>query len=299
LGPRGSREGRGTLLDVIIGGALVGALYSLVAVGLNIQYGITRILNLAYGEILIIGAYITFIFFNFYGINPLLTLILSGLITFILGILLQVAVFRKLVHSSSSAVELEFRSLFACFGLIYIIQNLLAYIFGTTPIGVPYLMEGISILGERFKTNMVVTAVLSVLINAVMYVFIRFTKFGLAMRATAEEPLGAQLIGIDVLKVHLVSFSMGCFAAALSGSMVCLIYSNLTPYSGTFYTIIALIILILGGKGNFLGSVAGAFIIGCSYYAMLRFKAALADPVIYIILIVVLIIRPRGLFGRQ
>lgn len=287
------------MLDVIIGGILIGALYSLVAVGLNIQYGITRILNLAYGEILIIGAYITFLFFNFYGINPLLTLILSGIITFIFGILLQVAVFRKLVHSSSSAAELEFRSLFACFGLIFIIQNILAHIFGTTPIGVPYLMGGISILGERFKTNMVVAAILSILINAVMYVLMRFTKFGLAMRATAEESLGAQLVGINILKVHLVSFSIGCLTASVAGSMVCLIYSNLTPYSGTFYTIIALIILILGGKGSFLGSIVGAFIIGCSYYAMLTFKAALADPVVYIILIVMLIIRPTGLFGRQ
>ena len=286
------------MLDVVIGGVLLGALYSLVAVGLNIQYGITRILNLAYGELLIIGAYITFFFSNFYGVNPLFTLILSGLIAYVLGILLQVAVFRGLIHSSSSAEELEFKSLFACFGLIYIIQNLLANIFGTSPIGVPYLMEGISVLGERFKMNMVVVAVLSVLINAVMYAFIRFTKFGLAMRATVEEPAGAQLVGVDVLKIHLVSFSIGCLTAMLAGSMVCLIYPNLTPYSGTFYTIIALITLILGGRGNFLGSVVGAFILGWSHYAMLKFKAALADPIIYVILIMMLIIRPKGLFGR-
>lgn len=216
----------------------------------------------------------------------------------ILGVLLQVAVFRGLIHLSPSAEELEFKSLFACFGLIYIIQNLLANIFGTSPIGVPYLMEGISLLGERFKMNMVVAAVLSVLINAIMYVFMRSTKLGLAMRATVEEPVGTQLVGVDILRVHLVSFSIGCLTAMLAGSMVYLVYPNLTPYSGTFYTIIALITLILGGRRNFLGSVVGAFILGWSYYAMLKFKAALADSIIYVILIAILIIRPKELFGR-
>lgn len=287
------------MLDIIIGGILFGAIYSLIAVGLNIQYGVTRILNLAYGEILMIGAYTTYFFFKFYGVNPLLTLIISGFITSILGIIIQIIVFRKLVRSSLSAAELEFRSLFACFGLIFIIQNLLAQIFGTTPIGTPYLMEGIDILGERFKINTVVAAIMSASINILMYIFIRFTKLGLAMRATAEEPTGAQLVGIDILKVHVASFSLGCLAAALAGSMLCIIYPNLTPFSGALYTIIALMILVLGGRGSFAGSIVGGLIIGCSYYAMLRIRASLAVPVVYLLLIIILVVRPRGLFGRQ
>jgi len=287
------------LLDIAIGGVLFGALYALIAVGLNLQYGVTRILNLAYGEILLIGSYITYIFFKDFRINPLLTLIFSGLVTSVLGILIHVITFRRLVLSAASAEELEFRSLFVCFGLILLIQNLLAHIFGVTPIGTPYLMEGVEIFGERFKMNTVVAAILSAVVNAIMYTLLRFTKFGLAMRATAEEPVGAQIIGINILKIHIASFSVGCLTAALAGSMISMIYSNVTPYTGTIYTVIALIILVLGGRGSFIGSIVGGLIIGCAYYAMIRVRASLADPVIYILLIIMLLVRPRGLFGRQ
>lgn len=247
---------------------------------------------------MMIGAYISYFFFNAYGVNPLITLVMSGLIASVLGIVIQIVVFRRLISLSKSGAELEFRSLLACFGLIYIIQNLIAQIFGVTPIGTPYLMEGVSILGERFTLNMVVAAVMSIIINAIMYVFMRFTRLGLAMRATAEEPAGAQLVGVNILKIHVASFSLGCLAAALAGSMLGMIYTNLNPYSGSQYTLIALIILVLGGRGSFLGSVIGGFIVGCTYYAFLRTLPSLAVPAIYILLILILIIRPKGIMGR-
>jgi len=128
--------------------------------------------------------------------------------------------------------------------------------------------------------NTVVAAILSAVVNAIMYTLLRFTKFGLAMRATAEEPVGAQIIGINILKIHVASFSVGCLTAALVGSMISMVYSNVTPYAGTIYTIIALIILVLGGRGSFIGSIVGGLIIGCAYYAMIRVRASLADPVI-------------------
>jgi len=277
---------------------LLGALYALIAVGLNVQYGVTRILNLAYGELLMIGAYITYLFFNSYGINPLITLIMSGFIVSILGVLIQILIFRRIISQSKSAMELEFKSLLACFGLIFIIQNVLVQYFGATPIGVPYLREGVSMLGERFELNKIVAAVISVIISAIMYVFIRFTRWGMAMRATAEEPTGAQLVGINILKIHAVSFSLGCLAAALAGSMLCMIYSNLDPYSGTQYALIALIILVLGGRGSFIGSVVGGLIVGYTYYIFLKITPSLAIPAVYILLILILIVKPKGLFGR-
>lgn len=277
---------------------MLGALYALIAVGLNIQYGVTRILNLAYGELLMVGAYITYSFFDSYGINPLVTLIMSGLVASILGIIIQLLIFRRIISQSRSAMELEFKSLLACFGLIFIIQNTLAQTFGTTPIGVPYLREGIDILGQKFELNKVVAAVMSVAISAIMYIFIRFTRWGMAMRATAEEPTGAQLVGINVLKIHAISFSLGCIAAALAGSMLCMIYSNLDPYSGTRYGLIALMILVLGGRGSFIGSAVGGLIVGYTYYAFLRITPSLAIPAVYILLILILLVKPKGLFGR-
>jgi branched-chain amino acid transport system permease protein len=245
-----------------------------------------------------LGAYVTYIFFTLYGVNPLVSFVISGPTVFVLGILIQTAVFRKLVYVSKSAEELESRSLLACFGLTFIIQNVVATIFGSTPIGTSYLNVSINIFGERFQLNMIVAAVMSIIISLVMYLLLRFTRTGLAMRATVEEPAGAQLVGINIFKIHAVSFGLGALLAALAGSMLVMIYSNITPYIGSQYTFIALAVIILGGMGSFIGSLVGGFIIGYVYYVTLTIFPIITLAVVYSFLIILLIIRPKGLFGR-
>jgi len=273
-------------------------MFSLIAVGLNLQYGVTRILNIAHGEFLMLGSYVTYAVFSFYGVNPLVSLVISGPLVFVLGILIQMAVFRKLVHVSKSAEELESKSLLACFGLTFIIQNVVASIFKGTPIGAHYLNVSIDILGELVPQNRIVAAVMSIIISLVMYLLLRFTRIGLAMRATVEEPAGAQLVGINIFKIHAVSFGLGALLAALAGSMLVMIYSNITPYIGPEYTFIALAVIILGGMGSFIGSLVGGFIIGYFYYATLTIFPIITLAVVYTFLIILLIIRPKGLFGR-
>jgi len=286
------------LLDIIIGGALLGAIFSLIAVGLNLQYGVTRILNIAHGEFLMLGSYVTYIFFTSYGVNPLVSLVISGPIVFLVGILIQTVVFRKLVQMSKFAEELESRSLLACFGLTFIIQNVVAEIFGSTPIGASYLNVSVALLGERFQLNMIVAAVMSVIISLAMYLLLRFTSIGLAMRATSEEPAGAQLVGINIFKIHAVSFGLGALLSALAGSMLAMIYSNITPYTGPTYTFIALAVIILGGMGSYIGSLVGGFCIGYVYYISLEIDPLITLAVVYSFLIILLIIRPKGFFGR-
>lgn len=273
-------------------------MFSLIAVGLNLQYGVTRILNIAHGEFLMLGAYVTYVFFTSYGVNPLVSFVISGPIVFILGILIQTVVFRRIVQVSRFAEELESRSLLACFGLTFIIQNVVAEIFGSTPIGASYLNVSIALLGERFQLNMIVAAVMSVIISLAMYLVLRFTRIGLAMRATAEEPAGAQLVGINIFKIHAVSFGLGALLSALAGSMLVMIYSNITPYIGPQYTFIALAVIILGGMGSFIGSLVGGFCIGYVYYISLEIDPLITLAVVYSFLIILLIIRPKGFFGR-
>jgi branched-chain amino acid transport system permease protein len=289
-------------LDIIIGGALWGAIYSLIAIGLNLEYGVTRILNVAHGEFLMVGAYVTWFFFTFYGVNPLVSLVISGPAVLVLGVLIQVIVFRRLVHLSASGEELEFRSLLACFGLMFIIQNVVASIgrlakWPPGGIGTHYLYETIDLLGQRVQLNLIVAAVLSMIIGVLMYILLRSTRLGLAMRATVEDPTGAQLVGINVLKVHAVSFGLGALLSALAGSMLVMIYS-LTPFSGPPYTYIALAVIILGGMGSFIGSLLGGFFIGYVYYTTLTIEPLLPMAIVYIFIIIMLIIRPKGLFGR-
>jgi branched-chain amino acid transport system permease protein len=286
------------MIDVIIGGAILGAIFSLIAVGLNLQYGVTRILNIAHGEFLMLGAYVTYLSFTYFGVNPLVSLAISGPTVFIIGVLIQLIVFRKLVNLSKSAEELEFRSLLACFGLQFILQNVVRTMFGATPIGVAYLNETIPILGELFKINMIIAAVISIGISIALYLLLRLTRIGLAMRAAVEEPTGAQLVGINILKIHSLSFGLGVLISALAGSMISMIYANTTPYIGPQYTFIALSVIILGGMGSFIGSLLGGFFIGYIYYASFKIDPLITMAVVYAFLIIMLIIKPKGLFGR-
>jgi branched-chain amino acid transport system permease protein len=286
------------LISVIFGGAILGAIFSLIAVGLNLQYGVSRILNIAVGDFLMVGAYITFFFFTAYGVNPLVSLAISGPIVFGLGILIQLTVFRRIVFVSKSTEELETRSLLACFALPFIIENVVGVIFGGTPIGASYLNVSVNILGGMFQVNMIVAAFVSIIIGLVMYLVLRFASIGLAMRAIAEEPTGAQLVGINIFKVHAVSFGIGALFSALAGSMLVMIYSNITPYIGPQYTCIALGVIIVGGMGSFIGSLLGGFLIGYAYYISLVINPLITLAVVYSFIIIVLIIRPKGLFGR-
>jgi branched-chain amino acid transport system permease protein len=286
------------VISVVIGGGILGAIFSLIAVGLNLQYGVCRILNIAIGDFLMVGAYVTFFFFSLYGVNPLVSLAISGPIVFGLGILIQITVFRRIVYVSKSTEELETKSLLACFALPFIIENVVGVIFGGNPIGASYLNVSVNILGAMFQVNRIVAAVMSIIISLVMYLLLRFARTGLAMRAISEEPTGAQLVGINIFKIHALSFGIGALFSALAGSMLVMIYSNTTPYVGPQYTCIALAVIIVGGMGSFIGSLLGGFFIGYVYYISLVINPLITLTVVYSSIIIVLIIRPKGFFGR-
>ena len=287
------------LVSIIFGGAILGGIFSLIAVGLNLQYGVSRILNIAIGDFLMLGSYVTFFFFTHYGVNPIVSLAISGPIVFGLGILIQITVFRRIVYVSKSTEELETKSLLACFALPFIIENVVFNIFGGNPIGTRYLSVTVNILGAMFQANMILAAVMSIIISLVMYLVLRFTSIGLAMRAIAEEPAGAQLVGINIFKIHALSFGIGALFSALAGSMLVMFYSNITPYVGPYYTCIALAVIIVGGMGSFIGSLLGGFFVGYVYYISLSSSYPLLTlAFVYSCIIIVLIVRPKGFFGR-
>jgi branched-chain amino acid transport system permease protein len=290
------------LWDIIIRGAINGALFSLIAVGLNLQYGVTRILNVAHGEFLMIGALITAVSFRFYNVNPLVSLAISGPTVFALGALIYLLVFRRLVRLSAFAEELEARSLLACFAIFFIVQNIVSLIIKYNPsiqfVGVDYLKETITIMGEKIELNKIVAAGVSIFLSALLYITLRSTRTGLALQATAQEPTGAQVVGINILKVHMVSFGLSVLLSALAGSLMSMVFPNLSPLTGPAYTFIALSIIVIGGMGSFIGSLLGGFIIGYVNYVSMKIDTMLTMPVVYTFLIIMLIVKPKGLFGR-
>lgn len=285
------------MIDILIGGAILGAIFSLIAAGLNLQYGVTRVLNIAHGEFLMLGAFITYVCFTSYFITPLYSLPISGIIIFLIGVLIQLLVFRRLVHLSKTGEELEFRSLLASFGLLFILQNVALLMFGATPLGYSWANLPVVIFGYYFQLNMIIIAIAAMIIIIVVYLFLRFTKLGLAMRATAEESTGARLVGININRMHALSFGIGVLLAAWAGSLLSVIYF-INPFIGSGYTFIALVIVIMGGMGSYLGSIVGGFVMGYVYYITLIVDALLSMAVVYIFLIIILLIRPKGFFGR-
>ena len=287
-------------LDIIIGGAILGAVYSLVAVGLNLQYGVTRILNVAHGDFLMIGAYLAYFSFTLLHLNPFASIIIIGPFMFLIGFLVYTLILRRMVRSSKSGEELEFRSLLLCFGLAFVIQNLAMVLWTANYRGYEVPSLGmIDIFGVNFEMNRVIIALISIIINIFLYLFLRFTKLGVAMRATVDQPIGCQLVGVNIFNLCALSFSLGILLAAWAGTLISVLSPTINPFMGSPYTLVALVLVILAGIGSFKGNIAGGFVIGyLSYITMRVIHPALTLVVVYAVLILILLIKPKGLFAR-
>lgn len=290
--------------DIVVRGAVNGALFALVAVGLNLQYGVTKILNVAHGEFLMLGAFITSLLFNLYNVNPLIALVISGCMVLAVGVLVYTLVFRRIISKSGMPEEIEVRSLLTCFGLMLMISYTLSAIIRYNPAWqistVNFLRNPITVLGVTLELNKIVAMVVAIAFNLLLYVMLRSTRMGLALRAAAQEPTGAQLVGINILKGHLISFGLSAFLGAVGGSLLSMVFYTLDPLSGAQYTFIALTVIVIGGTGSFIGSLVGGFIMGYVYYIVLSQPKGmlLSMPVVYLFLVIMLLVRPKGLFGR-
>ena len=287
-------------VDIIIGGAILGALYSLIAVGLNLQYGVTRILNVAHGEFLMIGAYLAFFSVTILGLNPFASIIIIGPFMFLIGFLVYMLFLRGMVKSSKSGEELEFRSLLLCFGLSFVVQNLAVVFWTANYRGYDLPSLGtLAILGVNFESNRIIIALISIIINVILYLFLRFTRIGVAMRATVDQPDGSQLVGVNIYTICAISFSLGILLAGWAGTLISVLSSTINPFMGAPYTLIALVLVILAGIGSFKGNIVGGFVFGYLSYITLRvIHPALTLVVVYGALILILLIRPKGLFAR-
>lgn len=287
------------LIDLLIGGAILGAVYSLVAAGLNLQYGVTRILNVAHGEFLMVGAYLTYFCFTLFHMNPFASVAVIGPLMFLLGLFVYRTLLGRVVVQST-AEELEFRSLLLCFGLSFVIQNLAIVVWTANYRSYRAFSLGtIEVLGAAFEAERIIVALISMALNIFLYLFLKLTRVGLAMRAAVDQPQGTQIVGVDVFRICAISFSLSILLASLAGTLISILYSTISPFMGTPYTIIALVLVILAGIGSFKGNILGGFIFGyLSYVTMRVIHPSLTLVVLYGVLIVILLIRPTGLFAR-
>lgn len=288
----------GLFFDITMSGLIMGGIYALIAIGLNLQYGLMRILNIGHGELLMLGAYITFSLYSWMGLDPIISLLFSGPILFLLGLSIHKLLFRRLIQASISVEILEMNSLLICFGLLFIIQNVALIIWSADIRGYSYLAYPINFLGGVFPANRFVAFSVAILFSVGFYLFLRFSLAGKVVRAVMQDKIGSQVIGVRVFKVHSICFGLGVAMAGITGSLLSMVF-EITPFMGLPYTVEGLIVIILGGLGNILGSLIGGLIMGVvestgSYLTSPDLKMVIS----YSVFIAILLIRPKGILGR-
>jgi branched-chain amino acid transport system permease protein len=285
------------VLDVIITSLIMGGIYSLIAMGLNLQYGVARVLNVSHGEFVMVGAFITFWAYKLFGINPLLSLAICGPILFVIGLFAYRTLFQYLRKSSESIDVFEGRSMLASFGILYMIQNIALLWWGPNVKAYTFLNYPVKFFGLTLEANRLVALLFTLAVVLIFYLFILHSNIGKAIRAAAQNEASAQLLGINVHRVLALCFGLGALLAGLAGSIISMM-QEITPLMGFPYLIIAMIVLVLGGAGNILGSLVGGMILGAVTTIVLYWEPGLSLVVSYAIFALILIIRPQGVLAR-
>ena len=283
-------------LSIFIGGLLIGGIYSLVAMGLSLQYGVAKVLNIAHGEFLMIGAFLTFVLQQ-NGVDPLLTVVIIAPLMFIVGYILYRTIFTTIRLKASNPGIFESNALLAAFGLYFIVQNIGRLIWGTTPYSYSYLSGTVSLGGALFNDNRLVAAAFAVAVGAAFYFYLARTRTGKAIRAAAQDPTTAGLMGVNINNTLALCFGFGAAMAGVAGALISICYPISTTM-GLGYTVIAIVVITLGGLGSIPGSFVGGFILGVIGTAVTSWDAGLAVASYYVIFITLLLVRPKGLFGK-
>jgi branched-chain amino acid transport system permease protein len=284
--------------DIVVTGLILGGLYALIAVGLSLQYGVGRVLNVAHGEFIMVGALATFTLFTTWEIRPVIAL---GVITpalFAVGYALDWWLFHDLRGSSVNEDHFEARSLLASFGLIFVIQNFILITWGGEQRGYTYLNTSVDILGNRYGANRLLALAVAVGVSLGLYVFIKRTRLGKAIRAAAEAPDMASTLGVNKRRVLATSFGLGAALAGLAGVLYSMMF-QISPSSGIELTIVAIVVVVFGGLGNIAGSLLGGFALGMVISVVNFFEPSLSIVAFYLIFVLVLLFKPSGLFGRE
>ena len=285
------------ILDVVIAGLLLGGLYALIAMGLSLQYGVARVLNISHGEFIMLGGMITWTLFTRFGLNPLLALAVCGPLAFVLGYILHRTLFRRLLASSESPGIFESNSMLASFGLLFIIQNLASIYWGPEIRAYSFLRSPVNLAGAIFGANRLLTLGVAIIIGAAFYLFVTRTRMGKAIRAAAQDPATAGLMGVDINAVLALCFGLGAALAAIAGVLISISYP-VNVFMGGEYFIIAIIVVVLGGLGSIPGSFIGGFLLGIVGSIVTNIDPLLSLAAYYLIFIVLLLVRPTGIMGK-
>ena len=282
--------------DIIITGLLLGGIFALVSVGLSLQYGVGRVLNVAHGEFIMVGSFVTFwLFGSTIRLDPLISIVITAPLTVVIGWILHATLFRRLMQTSPSLDVFEGKSMLASFGLLYVVQNVARIIWGSQNYQIMYLNR--TVTGAQIPLNRLVALGVVIVIGAAFYVFLARTRMGKAIRASSQDPTTAGLMGVKINSVLAICFGLGVGMAGIAGSLLSTLYAIQTSM-GLQYTVIAMIVVVLGGLGSVSGAMIGGLILGIVSQIVTYFQPTWTLIAYYFVFIVLLLVRPKGIMGK-
>lgn len=285
-------------LELAATGLITGGIYAVVAIGLNLQYGLMRIMNISHGEFLMLGAYFTWLAHTVLKVNPLVFVPVVAVALFLVGLAVYRLCFRRIARTAPSVDVIEARSLLVSFGLMFLVQNAAYLTWGADLRGYSFLEQPVDIGGARFTANRLVVFGFALGASLVLLAILRYTLIGKAVRAMMQSPTGAQLVGIDTAVLHPAVFGAGLALAGVAGALLSMVY-EISPAMGEPYTVTALIVITLGGLGSTVGALLGGLLLGLVEAFGMHFTSpSLKMLLSYGVFIAVLLARPKGLFAR-
>src|SRR5215510_11821286 len=287
------------LFDFLLAGLVIGGIYALISIGLNLQYGVARVLNLAYGEFLMLAGYGAYFGFMLIGAPPLLTLLVGAPLAFAASWLLFRYLLHPLLQRSRDAGKREIDSILATFGLLFVLQGAALVAWTGTDRFYSFLATPVNVLGIVMSANRLLVLIAALLLSAATYALLQLTAIGRALRAIAASPHTAPLVGIDVARYSAGAFALGGALAAIAGVLLST-FIGINPTIGAAYTMKALIVVVMGGIGHVLGGLIAGLVLGMAEtLAALLIDPGLVTVINFAIFALVLLWRPQGLFARS
>ncbi|MRX50385.1 branched-chain amino acid ABC transporter permease [Paracoccus sp. S-4012] len=285
-------------VNALLSGLTLGGVSALVALGLTIQYGVSRTMNLGFGEMLIASSFTAFVIFGTLGTSPYILALAILPLGFGLSWLVYRVMLMPLVRRAKTGMALKIDSMLLTFGLLFALKGVLLLVFGGNYTSYSYLAVPVQVLGETVALNRLLSFVAAVLVGVLAYWLLMRTRTGTALRAVAVDPVGARLVGIDVTWAAGLAFAIGGGIAALCGVLIST-YMTFTAEMGVVFTMKALIVVIMAGVGH----ITGALVVGLAFGLIEAFVAAYLDPgltiaVVYGVFLIALLVRPAGIFGK-
>lgn len=285
-----------TILQQIVNGLSLGSVYALVALGYTMVYGIIKLLNFAHSDVYMFGAFVGYFLFLNLNLGFIPTLLITMLVTGLLGVIIYQVAYRPLQKSSSRIV-----SLITAIGMSYLLQNGMIYFVGPQTRSFPQIVESKRyVLGPiQISTMQILMLLITFTLMIALQFIVHRTKLGKAMRAVSDDPEAAQLMGINSNQVISFTFFIGSALAGAGGVLVGMYYNTITPTMGTIPGLKAFIAAVIGGIGSIPGAMIGGYLIGVTEVMISAFgNSMIRDAVVYLLLIIILLVRPTGILGK-